>query len=402
MRHFPLRVTLAGLAMGALGAGITGTDAPRAAAPPTVDVQRVPHAGLQPEIAIGRDGVIHLVYFTGTPAAGDLFYVSSADGGRTFSGSLRVNSQPGSAIATGTIRGAQIAAGPDGRVHVAWNGSDTALPRGVTNPKTQKAGSPMLYARSNAQRTAFEPQRNLTTHTFDIDGGGSIAADEDGSVYVAWHANDVKGDPGEAVRRVWLARSTDAGANFAPETAAWSEPTGACGCCGMRLLAAGQGRLHLLYRSATQQINRDVFALLSTDRGRTFTGARLHEWDINACPMTSMSLAVSGKRVLAAWETDGQVFFKDVSGSAAASPQAPAGGSPETRRKHPRLAFGRDGSLLMVWTEGTAWNKGGSLAWQLYDVAGQPSGPAGARPGVPTWSVGAVAPGPAGGFVVFY
>ena len=63
-------------------------------------------------------------------------------------------------------------------MHVAWNGSDAALPRGVTNPKTQKAGSPMLYARSNAQRTAFEPQRNLMTHTYNLDGGGSLAADK--------------------------------------------------------------------------------------------------------------------------------------------------------------------------------------------------------------------------------
>ena len=402
MRLSPLRMIPAGLAIGVLAVGITWTDAPRAAAPPTVDIERVPHGGIQPEVATGRDGVIHLVYFTGTPAAGDLFYVSSSDGGKTFSGPLRVNSQPGSAIATGTIRGAQIATGPDGRVHVAWNGSDTALPRGVTNPKTQRAGSPMLYARSNTQRTAFEPQRNLTTHTFDIDGGGSIAVDEDGAVYVAWHANDVTGDPGEASRRVWLARSTDGGESFAPEAAAWSEPTGACGCCGMRMFATAQGRLHLLFRSATQQINRDVFALLSTDRGRTFTGARLHEWDINACPMTSMSLAASGKRVFAAWETDGQVFFKDLAGPPTASPQAPAGGSAEARRKHPRLAFGQDGSLLMVWTEGTAWNKGGSLAWQLYDAAGQPSGRPGTRPGVPTWSVGAVAPRLSGGFVVFY
>jgi hypothetical protein len=118
--------------------------------------------------------------------------------------------------------------------------------------------------------------------------------------------------------------------------------------------------------------------------------------------MTSMSMAASGRRVLAAWETDGQVFFKDVAGFAAASPRAPAGGSPAARRKHPRLAFAPDGSLLMVWTEGTAWNKGGSLAWQLYDAAGQPSGPSGTRPGVPTWSVGAVGPRPDGGFVVFY
>ena len=403
MRHFPFRVIPVALAAGLLAAQSTDIGAARAvAAPPAVDVQRVPHGGIQPEIAPGREGVIHVVYFTGSPTAGDVFYVSSADGGRTFSGPLRVNSQPGSAIAAGTIRGAQVAAGPDGRVHVAWNGSDTALPRGVPNPRTLRAGSPMLYTRSDARRTAFEPQRNLMTHTFDLDGGGSLAVDEDGAVYVAWHANDVKGEPGEASRRVWLSPSSDGGATFAPEAAAWSEPTGACGCCGMRLFAAGQGRLHLLYRSATQQINRDIFALLSTDRGRTFTGARLHEWDINACPMTSMSFAASGSRVLTAWETDGQVFFKDVAGSPAATPQAPAGGSPAARRKHPRLAFGKDGSLLLVWTEGTAWNKGGSLAWQLYDAAGQPSGPAGARPGVPTWSVGAVAPRPAGDFVVLY
>src|SRR5688572_15974033 len=102
MRHSPLTVISAGLAIGVLAVVTTGAGTSRAAAPPSVDVQRVPHGGIQPEVATGRDGVIHLVYFTGTPAAGDLLYVSSADGGRTFSGPLRVNSQPGSAIATGT------------------------------------------------------------------------------------------------------------------------------------------------------------------------------------------------------------------------------------------------------------------------------------------------------------
>ena len=363
---------------------------------------RVPHGGIQPEVAPGRDGVIHLVYFAGTPGAGDLFHVSSADGGATFSGPVRVNSQPGSAIATGTIRGAQIAVAPDGRLHVAWNGSSEARPAGPANPKTGRAGSPMLYTRSNAQRTAFEPQRNLMTHTFNLDGGGSLAVDDAGVVHVTWHGNDVKGGEGEADRRVWLTRSANGGATFAPESPAWTEPTGACGCCGMRLFAAGEGRLYLLYRSATQQINRDIFALRSTDHGRTFRGERLHEWDINACPMTSMSIASYGPRVLAAWETDGQVFFRDLSGPKQAAPQEPAGGSPDKRRKHPRMVFAKDGTMLLLWTEGTAWNKGGSLAWQFYDAAGRPSGPAGVRPDVPTWSVGAAAPRPAGGFVVFY
>jgi hypothetical protein len=370
------------------------------AAAPTVDVRRVPNGGIQPEMATGRDGVIHLVYFSGTPGGGDLFYVSSRDGGQTFSNPLRVNSQPGSAIATGTIRGAQVAVAPDGRVHVAWNGSDKAQPRGLRNPKSGIAGSPMLYARSDLQRTAFEPQRNLMTHTYNLDGGGSLAVDGSGAVYVAWHGNDVNGADGEAARRVWIARSSDGGATFPAETPAWSEPTGACGCCGMRLFASGENRLYLLYRAATQQIHRDVFALVSNDRGRSFRGARVGEWEINACPMTSMSIAASGDHIVGAWETDGQVFFKDLA-AAGATAQAPAGGTRETRRKHPRVSFAADGRLLLVWTEGTAWNKGGSLAWQLYDAAGRPSGPAGARPDVPTWSVGAVAARP-GGFVIVY
>ena len=45
-----------------------------------------------------------------------------------------MNSQAGSAVAAGTIRGAHLALGRKGRVHVAWNGSGTALPKGLPNP----------------------------------------------------------------------------------------------------------------------------------------------------------------------------------------------------------------------------------------------------------------------------
>ena len=35
----------------------------------------------------------------------------------------------------------------------------------------------------------FEPQRNLMQETFALDGGGSVAADAEGNVYVAWHGS---------------------------------------------------------------------------------------------------------------------------------------------------------------------------------------------------------------------
>ena len=95
-----------------------------------IRVHRLPGGGLQPQVAIDEQGILHLTYFSGDPRQGNVFYVKSGDGARTFSQPLQVNSQPGSAIATGTIRGAQLALGKAGRVHVAWNGSGDAQPVG--------------------------------------------------------------------------------------------------------------------------------------------------------------------------------------------------------------------------------------------------------------------------------
>ena len=234
---------------------------------------RVPQGGIQPQAVIDSRGIMHLVYFSGDPKQGDVFYVHSNDNGATFSTPLRVNSQPGSAIAMGTIRGAQIAVGKNGRVHVAWNGSGIARPEGVLNPEAGKPGSPMLYARLDDAGKAFEPQRNLMRHTFGLDGGGAVAADSSGNVYVAWHGKGEAAAEGEAGRQVWIARSTDDGETFAAETPAWEEATGACGCCGMGIFASRNGTVYGLYRSATESVHRDIYLLMSSDKGQRLTAA---------------------------------------------------------------------------------------------------------------------------------
>src|SRR5580700_6922877 len=99
-----------------------------------IRIGRVPEGGLQPQAAIDERGTLHLVYYRGEPQQGDLFYAKSTDGGMTFTSAISVNSQPRSAIATGTIRGAQLALGKSGRIHVAWNGSAKATPAGPLNP----------------------------------------------------------------------------------------------------------------------------------------------------------------------------------------------------------------------------------------------------------------------------
>src|SRR5262252_7014614 len=114
---------------------------------------RVPNGGFQPQVALDDKDVLHLVYYTGDAHHGDLFYAHSKDGGASFSSALRVNER-GSAIAAGTIRGAQLALGTKGRLHIAWNGSSDI---GPPNPDSGKQGAPMLYTRSNDAGNAFEP-----------------------------------------------------------------------------------------------------------------------------------------------------------------------------------------------------------------------------------------------------
>lgn len=368
----------------------------------TVALVRVPQGGIQPDAVIDHNAVLHLIYFAGEPRAGDLFYTRSTDDAATFSTPIRVNSQSGSAIAAGTIRGGQIAIGRDGRVHIAWNGSGTATPRGLVNPTSGQPSAPFLYTRSNVDGTAFEPQRNLTRRSYGVDGGGSIAADASGNVYAAWHSLAVGGETGEDHRLVWIARSRDDGATFGMEQPAWREPTGACACCGLRMFAAPPNILYLLYRSATAVTHRDIYLLESSDQGTSFHGSRVQPWEIGACPMTSMALTSTGSHVFGAWETAGQVYFGPIEPDGARIPRPiPAPGDAGTR-KHPRLAVNSKNEVLFVWTEGTAWERGGSLSWQMFYASGRPTSVKGSAPGVPVWSFAAPIARADGRFVVLY
>jgi hypothetical protein len=369
---------------------------PRAGDRPKVSMVRVPHGGIQPE-AVVNGGVLHLLYFAGDPQGGDLLYVKSPDFGASWSEPLRVNSEAGTALAIGTIRGGQLAIGRNGRVHVAWIGSSKAEARGPMNPESGKRGAPMLYSRLNDAGAGFEPERVVMTRTFGLDGG-AIAADLAGNVYVAWYGKAPGAAAGEAGRHVWMAVSRNDGKEFAAEIAASSDSTGACGCCGLALFADSKGVVRGLYRSATENVHRDIYEVWSADQGRNFSERKLHTWDINACPMSTMSLGEGAGSVFGAWETGGQVYFEDLTGAGGTPVSAPGsvGG-----RKHARVAVGPEGQVMMVWTEGTGWQKGGSLAWQEFDRSGKVLAEHGSAPGVPTWSFGAVAARP-GGFVILY
>jgi hypothetical protein len=102
-----------------------------------VTVIRTPQGGIQPQVELDSEGVLHLIYLKGDPSSSDIYYarkVPDAAG----SGPIRVNTEPGSAIAIGSVRGPHLAIGKNGRVHVAWMG---CAPR-----RTEASGAYALHS----------------------------------------------------------------------------------------------------------------------------------------------------------------------------------------------------------------------------------------------------------------
>ena len=146
----------------------------------SVEILPTPGQGIQPRALVPSDGSLHLVWYQGSDRGGDVWYAKRI-GGKEFSEPVRVNSEPGTAVAAGTIRGAQAVIGKDGRVHVVWNGA----------MRHKRDRAPLYYTRLAGDGKSFEPQRAMSGDWI-MDGGGAVAADSLGHVHVFYHGG--KGD----------------------------------------------------------------------------------------------------------------------------------------------------------------------------------------------------------------
>ena len=349
----------------------------------SVTLLKAPNGGIQPQAQMDEKGNLHLIYYSGDQGGGNLFYVIRQAGKEAFSAPIQVNSVLGSSVSAGTIRGGQMALGKGGRVHVAWNGS-----------KSVKGN--MEYARLNDAGTEFEAERGLMLDSMNLDGGGSIAADDKGNVYVVWHGNKAGGKMTEDQRQVWIAISKDDGKTFAKEILVWDK-LGVCACCQMRAFADHKGTINILYRSAIGG-NRDINLLFGKEGGLNFTGGVLHPWKVATCPMSTMGISDNSKMVVTAWETDGQIYFSTIKpGVATSNPVGmpiPKGVMASTKpkiRKFPCIAVNTKGEIIVAWAEGAGWAKGGDLVWQVFANKGNPTEDKGRlADGVPVWGLPSV------------
>ena len=348
----------------------------------SVTLLRLPEGGRLPRAVIDGGGTAHVVYFEGDPRAGDLRYVTRAPGAPAWSDPWRVNSRPGTVVGIGPIDGGQIALGRDGRLHVVW------FKLGRTE---------FLYTRTNDAGTGFEPQFALAAGE-GVEAGPSVAADPSGNVYVFWHS----GEPPDAERAVFMTASRDEGRTFSPARPVSPAAEGACDCCGLHALAGASGlsdgELYVSYRGAGDNVRRGQRLLMSGDGGRTFGDWLLDPWEINACPISTTSLANGPAGVTVAWETEGQVYFEEI--HVVDPPRSPAG-EVLARRKNPAVAVNDRHETLLVWGDGPGWQSGGTFHWQLFG-GGRTAVDRGTGPEIPEGSLAAVVAEPDGRFLVVF
>jgi hypothetical protein len=229
-----------------------------------------------------------------------------------------------------------------------------------------------------------------------IDGRGTVACDEQGKVYVFWHA--VKRYQSEAFGRVYMAVSADGGERFSRKKAIDTPGSGTCGCCGMQA-AFINNRLFVLYRDAVRGTARDTTLLVGDGKAENFTSLKLQGWTTNACPMTLFSLASCGSDAVGAWETKGRIFYAKLSAAPGGIAPLPAGDG--TEEKYPSLAAGTDGRFLLTWTDGAGWGRGGAAEYELLSKDLKPVQTD--RLGLtPAWSFSTAVALPDGRFAIIY
>ena len=348
-------------------------------------VESLPESGIQPQTAVTSDGLVHLVYLKGDPKACDIRYMTRRATGGDWSAPLTVNSTPHSAIASGTIRGAQIAPGKAGSVQVIWNGNSVATADGP-------AQSPLLYARLIPGAKAFTAHQNLLGETTSLDGGASIAANEKGRIAVVWHAAP-PGRRDEGERLVWVRYSDDDGAAFSAPAPLNAAQPGVCACCSLRAGMAADGTLSVLYRAATTPTDRGM--RLITDHAGKSTSQKLDDWRTAVCPMSSASMMPSGTTLWGAWENDGQIITGLLEPGAVSRKIGPQ------NAKHPILAQNAQGRTLIASIIGSGWAKAGTLHWDIMDEQGKVtvSGDGGK---LPVWSYATSYARPDGVFVILF
>lgn len=299
-------------------------------------VVQMPNGGKVPEVAVDTRGVWHMTY----GLENDGYYVSSRDGGKTFTAPVKLNRRA-STITVGAERGPKIALGRGGVIHVVWLGH------------YQKGGG-IWYARSTDGGRTFEPERNIQ----DVQTGSdspTVIADTEGNVLVFWlDARTGKDENSPTAHPILMARSRDDGATFSKnEIVKHDHPGLACACCRLEARMGADGNAYIAFRSGYQNI-RDFYLLKGRKDENDFRAVRVStdNWELEGCPMSGAAFSVNKDgRVLIGWMSQGRLYWSmSDAGAKNFAPRVPLPAG-EGAANYP-VALADSQGVLLVWKQG--------------------------------------------------
>lgn len=333
-----------------------------AGALPQVEAIRLPEGALVPDVAVGADGAINMVYGLGDKA----LFVRSTDEGRTFSEPVAVN-PTGKVQLTMGERGPKIALGQNGSIHILW--TDRWAP-GIKDLHARHARS------TDGGKTFSAPQQVSAKPMLD---GATIAADGKGNVIAFWHTFDPPQQEVKDGHWIYLARSQDDGVTFAaPERLRLTDMKDlACSMCLMRARFGADGKVHLAFRSAVDNI-RDFYVLSSQPGENAFSATRVNQdnWYIETCPMCGPELTTDPLGdMYCAYMAEHKVYWSRRASDGSAFTLHVA--TPENQKEeiYPAAFSNGKGDVLMVWQVGPmAVGKQATVHWALYKQDGTYTG----------------------------
>ncbi|WP_159476746.1 exo-alpha-sialidase [Dyadobacter sp. 3J3] len=245
--------------------------------------------GSQPEISVDDKGTIRIVYGVKTGKEKDLYFISSQDGGVSYSKPYLIGNFSNMGLGMG--RGPQIATTKDYTVITVGDHHGNLFAVSL-NKATNKWSAPVRV--NDSDTTAKEALSGLS-------------AGKDNRLFTVWLDSRLGNN------NLFGSSSSDGGLTWEKNQLIYKgSQEGICDCCKPSAVIDGAGQIHVMFRNKLDGA-RNMYLITSKDNGRHFGSAQklgVGNYLINACPMDGGDISVDAKgNITTVWRRQTEVFI---------------------------------------------------------------------------------------------